>query len=310
MGLTKPIFSLVLFFLLFLLPLNLSAADFGLFTEEMPGLKYAEKLIGQVLRSPVKGQVKSRESRDGLTNLEILCQESYYLEGKLKSIKYLVWIVGIQNCTAGDEVKEGENLGLVTAQSKLTSVFPSLEDFPVRLTQSYPKKNKDFYFFTPNWLVATSTNFLSFRQVDSFESAVLEFFKRWQKESEEGQPATSTIHYYPEYDRIRAKIKLDSYPVEAQRIPALNLTELTFYKPGLFVFENSLTSSAPYQPILYWQKGFLEYLQKEYTLGQEIYIYCSLYALDHANKKVIVCVRDFSLETDEEKIKQRLADFK
>jgi len=58
--------------------------------------------------------------------------------------------------------------------------------------------------------------------------------------------------------------------------------------------------------ILYWQKGFDGYLRKEYTLGQDLWLYLSIVALNHERDAILVFIRDFSQAPDEKVIEKRL----
>jgi hypothetical protein len=287
---------------------HLFSADFSLFTDDMPSLTYSESAYGQQLLSPVEGKIIDKQTIDDLTSIAISREENYYYDGKIKTVHYEIWIVGIVKYENLEKVSSNQLLGTIGKTTRIAAVYSGLDEYLLRSTDSKPVLKGTAYFYSPQWIAPTSTAFLSFRQVDSFENAVMDFYRRWFDEEDKSNDSDSTIHYYPEFDRIRIKITLDSYPVQANRINGLTMTELVYYQPGLFTHESPISTDCPYQPVIYWQPGFFEYLRDEYEIGNDIFIYCSIYTLDHSEKKIIVCARDFSLVSDEDIVNQRLKD--
>jgi hypothetical protein len=278
--------------------------------ENVPNLNYPTQAYNQPLTSPVSGKVIKREDHGDITTISIACTDSYYLNGILNQCNYELIISGIKNFVGAQAVSNNQQLGTITDRTLITSRSNVIEPYMLRLTDRPPVKIDQSYYFTPSWFIQSNSQFLSFRQVMSFEDAINDFYTRWKNEDDSKSDSFATIHYFPEKDRIRIKIKLENYPINALRSPALGLTEMRFYGSNLFIYENSIPSKCEYQPVIYWQKGFLDFIKSEYRIGDDIYIYCSIYTLDHQNKRIIVCAREFSLHSDEEIIDERMAKLK
>ncbi|MBL8968140.1 MAG: hypothetical protein JNG85_14130, partial [Spirochaetaceae bacterium] len=261
--------------------------------------------------SPVSGRVVAEKIETGdEKSILVLCRQAYYLGGKEESCEYELLLKNFKYDAKGGTVEREAAIGTIAATTRLAARSRVLDPYMLRNTTAKPVFKDGFWYFFPAWLDPSRLQALSFRQVGSFEAAVADFYVRWAREDEKDDQSFATIHYFPELDRIRVKIKLDAYPVPANRTQALGMTELNFYRnPGLFVSESRFPMGGTYVPILYWQKGFKEYLEKEYVLGNELYVYCSIYTLDHANKAIVVCVRDFALKSDEDVIAERKKDF-
>ncbi len=277
----------------------------------IPFLTYQSAAAGSPLYSPVSGQVVAEKLEGGdERSILIRSRQAYYLGGKEAVSEYELLVKNLKYEVKPETVEREAAIGVIAATTRLAARSRALDPYMLRNTTAKPVFKDGFWYFFPAWLDPSRFQALSFRQVDSFEAAVADFYERWAREDEKDDQSFATIHYFPELDRIRVKIKLDAYPVPANRTQALGMTELNFYRnPGLFVSESRFPMGGKYVPIMYWQKGFKEYLEKEYVLGNEVYVYCSVYTLDHVNKAIVVCVRDFALKSDEDVIAERRSEF-
>lgn len=285
------------------------SSELSVVNEKMQGITFNEEAYNSSLLSPVNGEVIKTEKNAESTSIVIKCTTSYYLNGVKSNSVYELIITNIADYIRSEKIDLETNLGLITNKTKIVARNTMLDPYMIRETTNPPQKIGDYYYFVPSWINPTRTDTLSFRQVDSFENAVIDFYTRWKSENDTNEKSFATIHYFPNLDRIRVKIKLNQYPTVAKRTPALGLTETTYYGRSIFILENVIDSKCEYKPVLYWQKGFDSYLRKEYNLNDDIYIYCSIYTLDHINKKIVICVRDFSKVSDEEIIGKRIKDF-
>jgi hypothetical protein len=276
--------------------------------DDLPCYGYSDASVDQDLISPVSGEIVDVETNDNLSIISIECSHDYYLNGSKQIVTYEILISGIIDFVNIKNVEEGAIIGKVSFDTKIVSRSKILDPYMIRLTSVAPFKLDSFYYYAPSWLIPTNTSYLSFRQVDSLEDAVIDFYNRWNNEEEEKADKGATLHHFPEYDRIRVKIKLEEYPSQLVPNTGLGLTVMTYYGNAQFVYENKIESNCKYKPVIYWQKGFLDYLKDEYTLGNDIYIYCSIFALDHDVRKIVICARDFTLKSDEEIIKERISE--
>jgi hypothetical protein len=209
-------------------------------------------------------------------------------------------IANFSNYTVTETVNEGQQIGTIDKNTYIIARTKTLDDYFIRQTDYIPIKYEGYYYYSPEWLVSQATATLSYRQVDSFENAIIDFYNRWKNEDDSNDKTDATIHHFPMYDRIRVKMSLKSYPTPVEKSAGLDITELTYYKPGLFTSQIKYPVKCSYTPIIYWQNGFDKYLKDEYKLGDDIYIYCCIDSLDHKKKQIVVCVRDFSLISDED----------
>jgi hypothetical protein len=275
----------------------------------VPSLSYPEEYAGKPLFSPISGKVITKQENIQVS-ISIESNISYYLYGKEMDIPYELIIANFLNPTFSTTINANQQLGTIDKKTYIIARVKTLDDFFIRQSDYSPIKIDDYYYFSPEWLIPKNTAFLSFRQVDSFENAINDFYNRWKNEEDSTDKSDATIHYFPNLDRIRVKLSLNAYPKAAEQTAGLHITEMSYYQPGLFVSEIKYPVKCPYTPIIYWQKGFDEYLKQEYKLGDEVYIYCSIYSLDHKRKEITVCARDFSLISDEDIIKKRRENIK
>jgi hypothetical protein len=271
---------------------------------DIPVLAYDDAKEGAIIASPVEGRfLRSEPDAGGLLKVLISCELNYYWEGAEAVCRYETIVGGLKTVAPGlDELKSGTELGTMSANPYLTSRCPSLDPFMIRMF-SAPVSSEGYWYFAPEWFIPSRTQWLTFRGVESFPAAAQDFYRRWRDENEAAGDAT--IHYFPNLDRIEVPLRLSALPTRAQANGALALTEKYFYhREGLFTLENFIDLPGEYDAMLYWQDGFDDYLAKEYKLGSPLWVYCSIYALDHANKRVIVCARDFSRESNEETVRK------
>lgn len=279
--------------------------------EELPFplYTYAKAVEGSALLSPVDGYLRYEERDElGLSRAIIETSQEYYLDGKKLKMSYELAIGGLSSVDAEEgPIQAGDRVGTMSATPYISSRSAELDPFMLRQADSAPASYKGLWWFAPAWLLPNSMQWLSFRQVPSLEAAIEDFYRRWADEEVENPEELSvTIHHFPDLDRIRVRFTLDSYPVAAQATQALLLTERNFYgRPGIFTLQNFLDLDAEFDAMIYWQKGFDGFLKDEYELGSPLWLYCSIFTLDHENGLIVVCVRDFSLVSDEEVIATR-----
>ncbi len=248
--------------------------------------------------------VKSEPDGNGNLRLILDCGFSYYLTQEITQSRYELVLGGFGSVTAKPgEIQEGDVLGSVRGLPYASARSADLEPWMIR-SGSVPVFFEGYWWYYPAWLNPQKTQWLSFRPVDSLSAAVKDFYQRWA--SEENPAVGSTIHYFPNLDRIRTRIRLESYPVPVEPNDALSVTERKLYgRTGLFAFQNFIEQEGDYDIMLYWQQGFDRYLREEYRLGTDLWVYCSIFTLDHERKLIIVCARDFALKSDEEILSER-----
>ncbi|PJZ43799.1 hypothetical protein [Leptospira brenneri] len=209
-----------------------------------------------------------------------------------------------------EKIGYGNSLGLCEPECYVTSSFEKLSPFPVRMSQRKALKFDNHFLFTPDWINRKNTNFLSFRNAPSLQKYLTDYFNRWKKEKD--SPSDYTIFHTNSIDRIQFQIKLTEIPNVTKRNEALLYTEEQIYSTqNLFFTENTINSYkiSGYTPVIFWQKNYDQYLKEEYKLNTPLYIYASVTTIDHINKRIYICARDFTLIDNERVINDRLAEY-
>ncbi|TGL98012.1 hypothetical protein EHQ79_18760 [Leptospira jelokensis] len=172
-------------------------------------------------------------------------------------------------------------------------------------------KFDNHYFFTPDWISNRNTNFLSFRETPSIQNFLNNYFKRWKDENDD--PSDYTVYHTNSIDRIKFQITLSDYPTETVRNEGLLQTEQQIYSTSNLFFSESIISKFKvfgYTPVILWQKNFDKYLKEEYKLNSPLFIYASVTTIDHVNKRIYICARDFTQIDDEKIINDRIKEYK
>jgi hypothetical protein len=250
------------------------------------------------------------EDELGMQKIIIETDISYYFKQEERSLTYYFVFGGLEAVlvSEGMEISAGDPLGTASSESYITAYSQAMDNFLIRMTNSIPVQYQGMWYFSPNWVIQGYTAWMSFRPVDDFKEALLDFYSRWAVEGNEARG--STIHYFPNLDRIRAKIQLAAYPEIAKRDMTIKLVEDTYYNgKEIFVLETRIEEEIidGHKVVIYWQADFDKYLKEEYDLLDNLYLYASIYAIDHEEKEIIVCVRDFAQTSDEDIIKERVS---
>ncbi len=256
--------------------------------------------IGAEVPSPGNGALLGYEP-DEFGNYRAIVEVSipYYYFGMERSlsVSYVVGGLGSPARSPGP-ITASESVGVAADIIYFSARSDSLDPWLVRTTDSVAFYAGSWWFL-PRWIEPGYTQFLSFRQIDSFLDLAEEYIAFYRPLADEG--ADFSFQYIGDRDRIRAPLRLSEYPVPADRTSIVERTEMQFYGgTGAIQYEQTIGEIEGYSVVLYWQRGFNDYLRDEYVLDEPIWIYASLYAMDNVNNKLVVFVRDFSVEADEE----------
>lgn len=299
------------------------AASTSLFSKDLKGSDIPDNLtefnglicnpnaIGKTISSPCNGKVIGSYKSGKSKTISIEVNQSYYWKDEIKNCTYQLIITNINDFTDLKEVKYGEGLGTITKDTCLIARSKEADPYLVRLTNTQILKYKDYYYFQPAWILNSSTTFLDYRAVESLEDHANDFYNRWESEYEEledNRVLHVSLFNWPELDSIRVKIVLNEYPQKIQNTAALNISQSSYFGRTILEFQTPFECNCPYTPYLYWQSGFDEYLKNEYTLGTDLYVYCTFLALDHDNKRIIINVRDFNNRSDEDVYEERITE--
>lgn len=274
-------------------------------------LSYIAKAAGTELYCPVDGKIIQEKKSGNKTTILISCVHSYYWKGKKESCNYELIIYNIKNFSKISEVKRGDIIGLIEKDTALLGRCKTADPYLI-LNSGFPaliyKKN---YYYQPGWLNQT-TDTLSYRQVTSFEECVNDYYSRWKSELEENdnKQRYNSLFNSPDLDSICFKIKLEKYPDSLNNKGSLGITSMSYFGKNIWETFTLVDSKCEYTPVLCWQYNFKSYLESEYKLGTDLYIYGTFLALDHMEKRIIFNVRDFLIQSEEEKYEERLKSIK
>lgn len=307
--------KMILFFINLILALPLV---FGEKVDPIPSeyskfnvLSYVDKAVGTELYCPVDGKIIQEKKSGNKTTILISCVHSYYWKGKKESCNYELIIYNIKNFSKISEVKRGDIIGLIEKDTALLGRCKTVDPYLI-LNSGFPaliyKKN---YYYQPGWLNQT-TDTLSYRQVTSFEECVNDYYSRWKSELEENdnKQRYNSLFNSPDLDSICFKIKLEKYPDSLNNKGSLGITSMSYFGKNIWETFTLVDSKCEYTPVLCWQYNFKSYLESEYKLGTDLYIYGTFLALDHMEKRIIFNVRDFLIQSEEEKYEERLKSIK
>ena len=274
-------------------------------------LSYRQEAAGKELRCPVDGTIIKEQKSGNKTTILISCTHTYYWNGNEESCDYELIIYNIKNYIKSSEVKYGDVIGIIENDTAILGRSKQADPYLI-LGSAFPASiYKKIYYYQPGWLNQT-TDTLSYRQVTSFEDCVNDYYSRWKSElqEDENKQIYNSLFNYPDLDSIRFKFKLEAYPESINQKGSLGITSMSYFGQNIWETFTLVDSECEYTPILCWQYNFRSYLESEYQLGTDIYIYGTFLALDHMEKRIIFNVRDFLLQPEEEKYEERLKDIK
>ena len=273
-------------------------------------LSYNANSVGKELTSPVDGKIIKEQKSGKKTTIVISCSHYYWWKGKQEKCDYEMIIYNIKDYKKASEVKEDDVLGKISEDSVLLGRCKTADPYLV-LGSSYPAIKYDgFYYLQPGWIIQV-TDTLSYRQVESFEDCVADYYSRWEADLEGFDPNEeryNSLFSYTEFDSICFKTKLEELPGTLKSYGTLGLTSASYFGRNIWESFTVVKSKFKYTPLLCWQTNFRSYLEDEYKLGTDIYIYGTFLALDHTEKRIIFNVRDFATRSDEVRYAERLND--
>ncbi|PKA22642.1 hypothetical protein [Leptospira levettii] len=288
---------------------NLELTDSGF---NLPSLIYQNSRNNNI-NSDVDGIVsKIIKNKDDKYLVFIKTKTSYFYKNNLSVENYDLIYGNIEKVyiKENDKINYGTAIGLCEPECFVTSSFEKLSPFPIRLSQRKAIKFDNYYFFTPDWINKYNTNFLSFRSISSLQNFLNDYFNRWKDENDD--PSDFTVFHTNSIDRIRFQINLSEYPKEILRTEGLFHTEHQIYStPDLFFTESIITKYKiqGYSPVIFWQKNYDTYLKEEYKLNSPLFVYASVTTIDHINKRIYICARDFTQSDDEKVVNDRLNQY-
>ena len=295
----------------------LIAAAFAEEVAQIPGdiskfsvLPYSQNAIGKDLPAPETATIVKEKKSGKKTTIVLSCSHDYFWKGKAETCKYELIIFNIEDYQKKKEVTKGDVLGKIASDTVLLGRCKTPDPYLVISSSQPASLYKKNYYFMPGWLTRT-TDTLFYRQVESFEDCVKDYYARWQSELEEGEENKvryNSLFNYPELDSISFKTKLNELPGTLNSYGSIGVTSASYFGQNIWETFTLVDSECEYTPVLCWQYNFKSYLESEYQLGSDIYIYGTFLALDHIEKRIIFNVRDFLVYSEEEEYEKRVND--
>ena len=263
------------------------------------------------LRAFLSGEVTEvTDDSLGFRLVAVKTDLSYLYQGR-RSVEFEYIFGGLESVDveAGDRIVSGVLIGRASAMSYMSARAATVDPYMLRMTQNKPLYYNGAWYFSPDWIIPDTTAWLSFRAAPSFRYSMMEYYHRLMGGGESSEGVILRNQY--DLDRIRAKLVLESYPEPISDNSTVRLIEQRFFSGrSLYVLRSSFDDMTVegYTPVLLWQHDFDTYLESEYTLGEDIYVYGSICAIDHVNREILVGVRDFSLKSDETIVNERMSE--
>ena len=260
-----------------------------------------------MLRTPFAGKVvndsfnyKELDIFNG--RLIIQMEAKYVLYEKEHNINYYVLIFDFnKSLNDGASVTVGDIIGsLDNRKAKLVVFSESLEPYLINHSNEYPVFYGGYYWFSAAFMTSPgSARWLSFDPVNNMEAELIEIADHVASEP----PGLSLYNKW-----VRFKVKLAEYPreISEEEMKSISYYERIGYGRNGLTFYISEIGAGDYNYLLCWQKGFLDYLKKEYSLNDEMWLYGVISTYDVWSGKGLIFIRDFTLVSMEEMYEGKL----
>jgi len=225
-------------------------------------------------------------------NVVYSLNKTYKLYGKESTIDYYVIVFDFKKTISNTEkVKKMDIIGKSTGKDPKVLVFcKTMDPFFVITCNNYPYHYDDFYWFEGSFLFPSDNpKWLNFEPTDNIEKILVDM-------ADHAKDSSSSLNYYPD-SIYRFKTKLDKYPRKAadNELKNMSMYENLLYNRAGITTHVSEFQAGKYKFLLCWQKGFDQYLSKEYKLNSDIWIFGAAVTYSVFNNCGYIFVRDFSL---------------
>ena len=238
--------------------------------------------------------------------LVIQIDENYVLYNEEQKITYFIMIFDLEKMvTDGATIELGDVLGRVhEAHVKMLAFSETLDPYLIINSSRIPVFYAGYYWFDPSFLASTgNTRFLSFNPVDNIDIMLTEMADHIIQE-------TPGLAIYNE--RVRFKSKLSLYPqaiTQEQRSAISGYENIVYGRTGIIGHINEIKTGG-FSYYLCWQNGFNEYLRREYTLNNDIWLYGIIVTYDVLEKRAYIFLRDFTPVSLEEIYQGRMEELR
>lgn len=247
---------------------------------------------GDEVKSVDSGSLSARHDPlpEGLgETIVVITEHEYYQYGKEATSTFELVYSGVRIDPSlagkdGAEIESEATLGSATGtEVRLTARSKELDPYLVACSDALPVFEDGYWYFAPGMYMPKQMKWLSYEPVD------MERF-RWMYGhalEEENAHSLTTFMWWS-----LLKTELPSYPAlieEKSRVESEQIIDLD----GMALH-------------LFFQSGFLDYLEAEYRPGDPIYLYLQISGIDGPKGEFQCYVRDFSLIPPERIVEDRM----
>jgi len=180
----------------------------------------------------------------------------------------------------------------------------TLDPYLVLNSNRPPAYYAGYFWFNPSFLSATGpTKWITFDPVNDLGSKLAEIASHVSDKS----PGLAV------YDqKVRFRTKLSQYPrgISDEERKSISAYESIIYGRNGIIADITEIKADGYTYLLCWQNGFQDYLKKEYTLNDDIWLYGVIVTYNVWEKKGYVFLRDFTMASPEEMYEGRIKELK
>jgi hypothetical protein len=233
---------------------------------------------------------------------------AYKLYGKENTINYYAIVFDFKKTIDNTEnVKYLDIIGQSTGKDpKILVFYKTADPYFVITCKSVPYYYEDFYWFEGSFLFPSGNprnnnpKWLSFEPTDDIEKILIDM-------ADHVTESSAGMVYYPD-NTVRFKTKLDKYP---QKMTDEEIQKIAIYENMVFKRTGIIThitefQAGNYKYFLCWQRGFDQYLAKEYKLNADIWIYGAIVTYSIWNDCGYLFIRDYQLNPLEEMYESRV----
>lgn len=223
------------------------------------------------------------------------CESEYYYNNQTNTSVYELIYIGVKAFDGIDgSLEKSTPFATSTAEElKLICRSKTLDKYLVSTSTILPKKYNGYYYFLPGMLLNTTMKYLDFASIEEFSYDWL-YHHTVEEDPDDPDwaPGASFVRW-----NAYIKAELTAYPELLQEtvgysgVPMESSTKIEY-------------KGIPFE--LYFQPGFKQYLENECKPGDQIYFYVYVDSCNYFTKSYTAYVRDFSIQSPEQIIEERL----
>jgi len=238
--------------------------------------------------------------------LIIQVEDHYTLYDERRETKYYVMVFDIEKSVSdGMRVEAGNIIGHVEgSRAGLVAFSETLDPYLVVSSNSPPVYYAGYFWFDPVFLSPSgNTRLLTFDPVDVIDTDLIRIADHVLNEA----PGLVLFN-----QRARFKTELSQYPraITAEERAVIGGYERLLYGRTGVIANITEINAGEYTYWLCWQNGFDEYLQRGYSLNDDIWLYGVIVTYNPWEKRGYIFLRDFTSVPVEEIFEGRMRELR